>query len=167
MDYRKIYFNEVGEYESIHHIDLNHNNSNLNNLISLDRETHSRVHQYIEDKRALNIVNKKIELTMQKYQRLIDAKSEKEFINISLTPFKFIVPKVGTTFKKDLEVFENPKENLEVLIERKKEIETKLQTNYKGLRGKLTIAFEKKKQGLIKNDYNITPISFSQSYIGE
>lgn len=48
---------------------------------------------------------------MIKYQRLIEAKSEKEFINISLTPFKFIVPKVGTTFKKDLEVEENPREN--------------------------------------------------------
>lgn len=165
MDYKKIYFENAGEYESIHHIDLNHNNNSLNNLISLNRTVHSKVHEYIDDMRALNIVSKKIELTMQKYQRLIDCKSEKEFINISLTPFKFIVPKMGTTFKEDLIVEENPKENLQILLTKKEKIEEKLKTEYKGLKGALTVAFEKKKQGLIKNDYNITPISFSQSYM--
>lgn len=52
MDYKKIYLDSVGEYESIHHIDLNHTNSRLNNLISLDAITHARVHQYIEDKKS-------------------------------------------------------------------------------------------------------------------
>lgn len=59
----------------------------------------------------------------------------------------------------------NPKENLQILLTRKEKIEEKLKTEYKGLKGALTVAFEKKKQGLIKNDYNITQISFSQSYM--
>jgi len=162
MEYRKIYLDSVGEYESIHHIDLNHENSNLNNLLSLREDTHAKIHRYIEDKRALSIVNKKIELTIEKYQKLIDCKNEKEFINISLTPFKFIVPKVGTTFKKDLEVEENPRETLQLLSTRKTKIEEKLRDDYKSLKGELTLAFEKKKQGLTKNEYNITPVSFYQ-----
>ena len=50
-DYRKYYENYYGVkipkgYE-IHHIDLNHENNDINNLVSLPRKLHRKLHFYI------------------------------------------------------------------------------------------------------------------------
>lgn len=51
MDYRKIYAEHYGiripkDYD-IHHIDLNHDNNNLENLILIPHELHMRLHKCI------------------------------------------------------------------------------------------------------------------------
>ena len=48
MNYRKVYVKENGKIPKdweIHHIDFNHNNNNIDNLISLPKIVHVVIHQ--------------------------------------------------------------------------------------------------------------------------
>ena len=48
INYRKLYSNKVCEIPKnwdIHHIDFNHDNNNLNNLIAVPKKVHTVIHQ--------------------------------------------------------------------------------------------------------------------------
>ena len=53
MDYRQFYKErykiEFGSDYDIHHIDLNHKNNSIDNLILLPKELHKELHQAIKD----------------------------------------------------------------------------------------------------------------------
>ena len=53
MDYRKFYKErykiEFGSDYDIHHIDLNHENNSIDNLILIPKELHKELHQAIKD----------------------------------------------------------------------------------------------------------------------
>ena len=48
INYRKLYINNIGAIPNdwdIHHIDFNHDNNRLNNLIAVPKEEHTVIHQ--------------------------------------------------------------------------------------------------------------------------
>tara|TARA_R100000655_G_scaffold9865_1_gene24286 strand:+ start:506 stop:712 length:207 start_codon:yes stop_codon:yes gene_type:complete len=48
MNYRKLYENKIGKIPNdweIHHIDFNHNNNDINNLIAIPKIVHVVIHQ--------------------------------------------------------------------------------------------------------------------------
>jgi len=47
LKYKRYYGIEFSSDYSIHHIDLNHNNNDINNLLLLPKELHNRYHFYL------------------------------------------------------------------------------------------------------------------------
>lgn len=62
--YKKYYGIEFGKEYEIHHIDLNRNNNNIDNLVLLPKELHARYHFYLN--------NLAIYRTDEKYKLEID-----------------------------------------------------------------------------------------------
>lgn len=61
MNYRKLYTDNIGEIPKdwdIHHIDFNHDNNDLNNLIAVPKIVHTVIHQtgYLEKKEIENLI---------------------------------------------------------------------------------------------------------------
>jgi|TARA_Y100000593_G_scaffold83885_1_gene158509 hypothetical protein len=61
INYRKLYTNNIGEIPKgwdIHHIDFNHDNNNLDNLIAVPKMVHTVIHQsgYLNKKEIQNLI---------------------------------------------------------------------------------------------------------------
>lgn len=73
--YKRYYGIEFGKEYDIHHIDLNHNNNDIDNLVLLPKELHCKYHFY------LNAVMKiKGE---ESYMRMFDARVHGNLLNIN------------------------------------------------------------------------------------
>tara|TARA_S200002703_G_C3736998_1_gene226584 strand:- start:674 stop:880 length:207 start_codon:yes stop_codon:yes gene_type:complete len=62
MNYRKLYENKIGKIPNdweIHHIDFNHNNNNIDNLIAIPKIVHVVIHQtgYLNRSEINNLIN--------------------------------------------------------------------------------------------------------------
>lgn len=62
MNYRKLYENKIGKIPNdweIHHIDFNHNNNDINNLIAIPKIVHVVIHQtgYLNRSEINNLIN--------------------------------------------------------------------------------------------------------------
>jgi len=61
MNYRKLYIDNIGEIPKdwdIHHIDFNHDNNNLDNLIAVPKIVHTVIHQtgYLDKEEIENLI---------------------------------------------------------------------------------------------------------------
>ena len=62
MNYRKLYDNKIGKIPNdweIHHIDFNHNNNDIDNLIAIPKIVHVVIHQtgYLNRSEINNLIN--------------------------------------------------------------------------------------------------------------
>ena len=62
MNYRKLYENKIGKISNdweIHHIDFNHNNNDIDNLIAIPKIVHVVIHQtgYLNRSEINNLIN--------------------------------------------------------------------------------------------------------------
>ena len=62
MNYRKLYENKIGKIPNdweIHHIDFNHNNNDIDNLIAIPKIVHVVIHQtgYLNRSEINNLIN--------------------------------------------------------------------------------------------------------------
>ena len=63
MNYRKLYTEQIGKIPynwDIHHIDFNHDNNNIDNLIAVPKIVHKVIHQtgYLERKEIEDLIEK-------------------------------------------------------------------------------------------------------------
>jgi len=61
MNYRKLYKDNIGKIPKnwdIHHIDFNHDNNDLNNLIAVPKIVHTIIHQtgYLDKEEIENLI---------------------------------------------------------------------------------------------------------------
>ena len=61
MNYRKLYKDNIGKIPKnwdIHHIDFNHDNNDLNNLIAVPKIVHNIIHQtgYLDKEEIENLI---------------------------------------------------------------------------------------------------------------
>ena len=61
INYRKLYINNIGEIPKdwdIHHIDFNHDNNSLNNLMAVPKKVHTVIHQigYLDRDEIKNLI---------------------------------------------------------------------------------------------------------------
>ena len=76
MDYRKLYEQhhnlEIPKEFDVHHIDWNHDNNDIDNLIAIPKEIHKLVHS------NLGYVNRgEFEVLLKKYDEIINSKTYK------------------------------------------------------------------------------------------
>ena len=73
--YKRYYGIEFGRDYEIHHIDLNHNNNDIDNLVLLPKELHHKYHFYLNSVRKIK--------SEESYMCMFDARVHGNLLNVN------------------------------------------------------------------------------------